>query len=252
MPVSRSSRAGAPSMPQRRSAARHSKASRRSSTRACSSGRSRRVLVRFVLLETVREHAAELLDDEGDRAAIESSHGAYYTALAENTVLIGVADSDAISVLDLELDNLRAAFDRAEAAGDHETALRIATALYYYWYLKGYFREGRDRIRRPLDRGAGQREAAGARVRGACRSDVAPRRRRGGRGIGETRYRHRNASGCTRGRHALSHRARHGCARSRRARRGGLAHREKRRARRRARSWARPPSPPTRTSPSWR
>jgi predicted ATPase/DNA-binding SARP family transcriptional activator len=111
--------------------------------------------VRFVLLETVREHAAELLDDEGDRAAIEGSHGAYYTALAESTVLIGAPDSDAISVFDLELDNLRAAFDRAEAAGDHETALRIATALYYYWYLKGYFREGRDRIRRPLARGAG-------------------------------------------------------------------------------------------------
>ena len=35
------------------------------------------------------------------------------------------------------------------------TALRIATALYYFWYLKGYFREGRDRIGRPLARGAG-------------------------------------------------------------------------------------------------
>ena len=112
-------------------------------------------LARFVLLETVREHAAELLDDEGDRAAIESAHAAHYTALAEATVLIGATDSNAIDVLDLELDNLRAAFDRAEAAGDDETALRIATALYYFWYLKGYFREGRDRIGRPLARGAG-------------------------------------------------------------------------------------------------
>ena len=102
----------------------------------------------------MREHAAELLDDD-DRAAIESSHAAYYATLAEATVLIGVTESDAIGGLDLELDNFRAAFDRAEVAGDDETALRIATALYYYWYLKGYFREGRDRIRRPLVRGAG-------------------------------------------------------------------------------------------------
>jgi tetratricopeptide (TPR) repeat protein len=88
-----------------------------------------------------------LLDD----GAIAAAHAAYYARLAERADLKGSDRAQALAAIDLELDNLRAACDRADA----ETALRIATALYQYWYARGHFREGRDRIRGPLDRGAG-------------------------------------------------------------------------------------------------
>ncbi len=111
--------------------------------------------VRLTMLETVREHAAELLERAGDRAAVESAHAAYFAALAESATASSRSTTQPFDLFDLELDNYRAAWDRADSTGDDETALRLATPLYYYWYLSGYLREGRDRIRRPLDRGAG-------------------------------------------------------------------------------------------------
>lgn len=109
------------------------------------------------MLETVREHAAALLELEGSRATAETAHASYYLRLVESAAE-GSATSQAkvLPRLDAELDNLRIAMDRCERAGDDETALRIATALYRYFYLRGLFREGRDRIRAPLDRGAGE------------------------------------------------------------------------------------------------
>jgi predicted ATPase/DNA-binding SARP family transcriptional activator len=104
--------------------------------------------VRLTMLETVREHAAALLEDAD---AVIAAHAAHYAALAEGADLKGATRAQGLAAIDLELDNLRAALDRA----DDDTALRIATALYQYWYARGYFREGRDRIRGPLHRGAG-------------------------------------------------------------------------------------------------
>jgi predicted ATPase/DNA-binding SARP family transcriptional activator len=104
--------------------------------------------VRLTMLATVREHAAALLDNADSMIA---AHAAHYAALAEGTELKGATRAQGLAEIDLELDNTRAALDRA----DDETALRIATALYQYWYARGHFREGRDRIRGPLERGAG-------------------------------------------------------------------------------------------------
>ena len=45
--------------------------------------------------------------------------------------------------LDREHENLRAAIGWALAAGEIETALRLATALWWYWWTRGAFEEGR-------------------------------------------------------------------------------------------------------------
>jgi predicted ATPase/DNA-binding SARP family transcriptional activator len=104
--------------------------------------------VRLTMLTTVREHAAALLDNADSMIA---AHAAHYAAFAEGTELKGATRAQGLAEIDLELDNIRAALDRAT----DDTALRIATALYQYWYARGHFREGRDRIRGPLERGAG-------------------------------------------------------------------------------------------------
>jgi tetratricopeptide (TPR) repeat protein len=49
-------------------------------------------------------------------------------------------------VLEAELDNLRAAFDRLVAAGEGEPALRLSTALGRFWTERGYIVEARRRF----------------------------------------------------------------------------------------------------------
>jgi non-specific serine/threonine protein kinase len=110
---------------------------------------------RFTMLDTIRTHAAALLQGLGSRAEAEAAHGEHYADLAETTPMKGAQALDGLAVIDADLDNLRLAYDRAIAAGDDTTALRIATPLYRYWYPRGLFREGHDRISGPLDRHAG-------------------------------------------------------------------------------------------------
>ena len=111
--------------------------------------------VRLTMLETVRQHAAHLLDAAGARAVTTQRHTSYYLALAEAAVLKGPGQANGLRTIDADLGNLRTAIERAEQRDDDETALRIATALYRYWYLRGLFREGFDRIAGPHERGAG-------------------------------------------------------------------------------------------------
>ncbi|MEO5900348.1 MAG: hypothetical protein ABIR68_09475 [Ilumatobacteraceae bacterium] len=110
---------------------------------------------RLVMLETVRDHAGGLFDDATTRQAAQLRHREHFVALAETVVLKGEGQSEGLATIDADIDNLRLAMDRATVAGDDVSALRMATALYRYWYLRGLFREGCDRITLPLERGAG-------------------------------------------------------------------------------------------------
>lgn len=110
---------------------------------------------RLTMLETVREHASQLFVAPAERASSEARHTSFYVDFVEAAELKGPGQADALAMVDADLDNVRAACDRAESADDDDTALRAATAMYRYWYLRGLFREGRDRITRPLERGAG-------------------------------------------------------------------------------------------------
>ncbi len=113
---------------------------------------------RLVMLETVREHAEALLAASGDELTAIRLHLAHHRSIAERCELKGPGQASGLAEVDADLENLRLAFDRAEALGDDESALRIAVALYRYWYLRGRFREGCDRIGGPLGRGAGTPE----------------------------------------------------------------------------------------------
>jgi tetratricopeptide (TPR) repeat protein len=50
--------------------------------------------------------------------------------------------------VELEHDNVRAAFAHAEAVGDLEHELRLAVAMRYFWRVRGYAEEGRRRLER--------------------------------------------------------------------------------------------------------
>ncbi len=101
---------------------------------------------RFAMLETVREYALERLTAAGEADETRRRHAAWGLALAEAAArrLRAPEQGAWLERLDAEHDNLRAALTWSLAAPDGaDTALRLSTALHWYWHLRGHNREGR-------------------------------------------------------------------------------------------------------------
>lgn len=100
--------------------------------------------VRFGLLETIREFAAERLAENGEAAEIRRRHAAHYTSLAERAApnLVGDERSTWLDQLEHEHDNLRAAIGWAIETGDAATACRLVAALWRFWQSRAFLREG--------------------------------------------------------------------------------------------------------------
>lgn len=102
---------------------------------------------RFWMLETIREYAAEQLSDP----EVGERHTAHYLALAEEAdPHVTVDEKEWLDVLDTEHDNLRAALDRLETAGETQSAMRLVGALHRFWGKRGHFREAGERTERLL------------------------------------------------------------------------------------------------------
>jgi predicted ATPase len=105
--------------------------------------------LRFRLLETLREFAAEHLSP-GERRDLARRHAKFYEALAAELGALpyGPKRDAVLQMLDAEIDNLRAALafcqEDVEDAGvwDAETGLRLAGWLGDYWATRGLLREG--------------------------------------------------------------------------------------------------------------
>ncbi len=54
-------------------------------------------------------------------------------------------------MIEREHDNLRAALGWSRDTGDHDTLLRLAGALAYFWYYRGYLNEGRHWLSQALE-----------------------------------------------------------------------------------------------------
>jgi predicted ATPase/DNA-binding SARP family transcriptional activator len=108
---------------------------------------------RFGMLETVREYAAELLAASGEERAIRDLHLDWLLAFVEGEGLYWqrVMDAQWLDCVELEHDNIRAAFAHAEAIGDPERELRLATAMRYFWRVRGYVEEGQRRLERCVE-----------------------------------------------------------------------------------------------------
>ena len=118
------------------------------------------VTPRFAMLEPIREYAARRLDASGDFEDLRRRHAVYYTELAEQAEphLRG-SPGDWPNRLEREHDNLRVALDRLAAAGAPDQSLRLAGALWRFWYLQGHLTEGRSRLEAAL--AGDERPAAG-------------------------------------------------------------------------------------------
>ena len=74
---------------------------------------------RFAMLDTIRHHAAELLHELGEHDAAQAAHADHYLRLAEVATPTGTSQPETLELLDPEIDNLRAVYDRAATSGDH-------------------------------------------------------------------------------------------------------------------------------------
>ncbi|MFN8678177.1 MAG: tetratricopeptide repeat protein [Thermomicrobiales bacterium] len=100
---------------------------------------------RWTMLETVREFARECLAESGEEDHVRRTHASHFLALAERAEpqLTGPEQTAWLDRLELEHDNLRAALAWA-VPHDPGMALRLAGALWRFWYVRGYLREGHD------------------------------------------------------------------------------------------------------------
>lgn len=94
--------------------------------------------MRYRLLETVGEYAAEQLDAAGDRADAERAHLTHYRELARRTepLLRGREQNAAVARLEREYENLRTALRRAVAASDEDESLCLVLSLAWYWQMR--------------------------------------------------------------------------------------------------------------------
>jgi predicted ATPase/DNA-binding NarL/FixJ family response regulator len=100
---------------------------------------------RYRLLETVRQYGQEKLNESGEAPTIRRHHANFFLKLAESVEpkINGKERSVWLGRLEVEHGNLRAAllYSREEAQG--EAGLRLAGALFWFWFHRAYFSEGR-------------------------------------------------------------------------------------------------------------
>ena len=106
---------------------------------------------RWWMLETIREYAAERLDELADRDELRRRHAEHFLELAEEAQPhLPAYEVEWVERLDREHDNIRLALDWLEACGENGLLQRLAGALARFWLVRGHAAEGRGRLERAV------------------------------------------------------------------------------------------------------
>jgi non-specific serine/threonine protein kinase len=108
--------------------------------------------MRYGMLETLRTYGQEMLTaEEADR--VQARHAAWFLKFAQEAAgqLRGPEQVYWLNRLEQEQDNLRGALEYG-VAQDPDLGLRLANALYWFWYVRGYFRAGEQWLTELLER----------------------------------------------------------------------------------------------------
>lgn len=113
----------------------------------------RRTGGRFWMLETIGELARECLVASDDADEIGRSHAEWFLAFAERAdPAMKSAEQPAwLQRLEDDHDNLRSSLDWFLDHDESGLALRLAAALWWFWYIHGHVSEARRWLRRVLD-----------------------------------------------------------------------------------------------------
>ena len=101
---------------------------------------------RYSMLETIRQYAAEKLRAADEETLIGEVHFDYFLQIAERaeSEFSKPARREWFERLEIEIDNLRAAFERISSEPRNLVqTLRLANALWHFWQSSGRLEEGR-------------------------------------------------------------------------------------------------------------
>jgi non-specific serine/threonine protein kinase len=100
---------------------------------------------RYRMLDTIQQYAREKALQSGDAARVRERHLGFFMKVAEEAEshLRSAAQLKWLNRLEAEAPNLRAALGWSQASGETEPGLRLAGALFWFWLLRGYTKEGR-------------------------------------------------------------------------------------------------------------
>jgi len=123
---------------------------------------------RFVMLATIREYGQEKLAEDGDLDDLRARHAACFVTLLETAEpqLTGVDAARWLDRLELDHDNIRAAFDWAIETGNAEVGFRLLAAIWRFWQVRGHIYEARKRADAVLAMPGGAQLPALLRARG--------------------------------------------------------------------------------------
>ena len=99
---------------------------------------------RFMILETIREYGLECLTEQARDLTIRKAHAMLMAAIAEENEL-------EVERLHVDEDNMRTAIEFAVQSRDAELALRLGSSLWWSWYVRGQYAEGRSTLATILD-----------------------------------------------------------------------------------------------------
>lgn len=99
---------------------------------------------RFSYLRVIREYALERLVESGETELIRQQQMFFFLAFvgAAEAQLTGSEQKIWLERLEEEYDNLRVVLDCSVTGGDPEMGLRLASALWRFWHIRGYYHEG--------------------------------------------------------------------------------------------------------------
>ena len=117
---------------------------------------------RLLMLQVIREFAAEKMAESSEADAIRDRHAAAFQALAEKAapLVFGAEQKKWLDRLELDHDNFRAAVDWSVSKGNSKQALCLGAAFWRFWQMRGHLREGRARLEAMLAMPGGHDHAA--------------------------------------------------------------------------------------------
>ena len=113
---------------------------------------------RFALLETLRHYALDRLAETGETGRLRDRHADAFLGLAESAAPVLGTNAGSGDMLGADAANLHAAIDHT-AQAKPEKALRLCSALSYWWVLTGRLVDGSAALGRALEATVGQRSS---------------------------------------------------------------------------------------------
>ncbi len=115
--------------------------------------------IRITMLETIREYGLERLAEKGEGESVQAVHASYFVQLAEKVEpeRRGPQQAAWFAWIERERGNLRAVMQTVSELDEGELALRLGTALWWFWFTRGPtdWKEGSAFLDRALEKNEG-------------------------------------------------------------------------------------------------